>query len=432
MKVLSILLFFGWIIGAASCSTAGLGRLGNKNLHDQYGRKLEDAGLKETALGQLWFSAAAAALQSPHTISLPYRQTGYFATDKPRAVGLRFSPPRGAKLLFRLDTKSLNSFTLYTDLWRSVPSENPKLVLSLDSTNREFAHEVEGAGETYILRLQPELLSSGEYTLSISVGPSLAFPVAGHSGRVASVWGDARDAGARSHEGIDIFAPRRTPVVAAADGVIARVGDNNLGGKVIFLRPKGKNLSLYYAHLDEQLVRSGQRVSAGDTIGLVGNTGNARTTPPHLHFGIYALGGAIDPFVFINPVVKRPKEVSPPASRLNAYYRTTKEIHIDTGALARNTVLLVTDAGADGLVVQLPNGRTAFIPANTTQTIENQLNKINVRDTLPLFEAPLATAPGKRKLSPGVPVRVYGYYNNFAFVRTEDDTEGWVPRSALR
>jgi murein DD-endopeptidase MepM/ murein hydrolase activator NlpD len=45
--------------------------------------------------------------------------------------------------------------------------------------------------------------------------------------------------------------------------------------------------SYYFAHLDSQYVRAGQRVKQGDTLGTVGNTGNARFTPAHLHFGIY-------------------------------------------------------------------------------------------------------------------------------------------------
>jgi hypothetical protein len=48
------------------------------------------------------------------------------------------------------------------------------------------------------------------------------------------------------------------------------------------------------------------------------------------------------------------------------------------------------------------------------------------------LEAPITTAPVKRKLLPGMPVRVHGYYKDFAFVRTEEDIEGWMPRSSLR
>ena len=55
-----------------------------------------------------------------------------------------------------------------------------------------------------------------------------------------------------------------------------------------------------WVHLDEQLVEPGQWVEPGDVVGRVGNTGNARTTPPHLHFAIYAEGqGPIDPDPFL-------------------------------------------------------------------------------------------------------------------------------------
>ena len=73
----------------------------------------------------------------------------------------------------------------------------------------------------------------------------------------------------------------------------------SVGGKVVWLRDTFGN-SLYYAHLDSQAVSSGMRVDVGDTLGFVGNTGNARTTPPHLHFGVYRRGeGPVDPYWFV-------------------------------------------------------------------------------------------------------------------------------------
>lgn len=117
-----------------------------------------------------------------------------------------------------------------------------------------------------------------------------------------SVFGDPRDAGRRQHEGVDISARRGTPVLSATNGVVMRVAETTLGGRVIWIFDTSRGLRLYYAHLDEQLVTTGQRVNAGDVLGTVGNTGNARTTPPHLHFGIYERGtGALDPYWFIAP-----------------------------------------------------------------------------------------------------------------------------------
>src|SRR5690606_40254314 len=132
-------------------------------------------------------------------------------------------------------------------------------------------------------------------SISIVSQGILAFPIANKSTQnIASFWGDPRDGDARKHEGGDVFASRGTPVVAASAGRVRRVGDNRLGGKVVWLSSSELGHSQYYAHLDSQLVNVGQSVSAGDTIGLVGNTGNAITTAPHLHFGIYRSGrGAV-------------------------------------------------------------------------------------------------------------------------------------------
>jgi murein DD-endopeptidase MepM/ murein hydrolase activator NlpD len=99
---------------------------------------------------------------------------------------------------------------------------------------------------------------------------------------------------------VDIFAPRDTPVLAAAPGIVSSVATTRRGGHVVWIWDGARRQSHYYAHLARQAVGPGERVQAGDVIGYVGNTGNARTTPPHLHFGIYAAGdGPIDPLPFV-------------------------------------------------------------------------------------------------------------------------------------
>lgn len=129
---------------------------------------------------------------------------------------------------------------------------------------------------------------------------ALTVPVAGVSrAHLRSTFGAPRPGG-RKHRGTDIFAPRGTPVVAAADGIVWKVGSNPLGGRVVWVFGEGAAL-YYYAHLDGWApgLDEGQRVSRGALLGFVGTTGNAATTPPHLHFGIYPLRfprfGVIDP-----------------------------------------------------------------------------------------------------------------------------------------
>lgn len=121
--------------------------------------------------------------------------------------------------------------------------------------------------------------------------PLLMNPVVGATKQsIISIYGDARDNG-RKHEGIDIVAPRGTMVVAPTEGEIIEVGYNILGGKVIWMNDAKAKRSYYFAHLDSQIVTKGMIVKRGDTLGTVGNTGNARRTRSHLHFGIYKKDG---------------------------------------------------------------------------------------------------------------------------------------------
>ena len=128
------------------------------------------------------------------------------------------------------------------------------------------------------------------------------FPVAEpHS--FDSTFGAPRSGG-RQHQGNDIFAPVGTPLYATERGVIADMGTNTLGGiKLWVIGESGTHY--YYAHLHHfaEDVRDGMVVEAGDVVGYVGNTGNARTTPPHLHFEIHPNGGgAVDPYPLLSVV----------------------------------------------------------------------------------------------------------------------------------
>lgn len=125
----------------------------------------------------------------------------------------------------------------------------------------------------------------------------LMMPVDGVSRRrVANTWGAPRSGG-RRHQGQDIFAPRGTPVRSATAGIVIRIGEQTLGGKTVSVIGPGGRI-YYYAHLHRyaEPLAIGDQVRPGTVLGFVGNTGNARTTPPHLHFGVYTTAGAIDPY----------------------------------------------------------------------------------------------------------------------------------------
>ena len=146
------------------------------------------------------------------------------------------------------------------------------------------------------LRSTPPLQVTGE-----------VFPVAG-----GADWGDSYG-GARSdvpggwHHGVDLFAPLGTPVVAVADGTVFAVGWNEVGGWRLWLRDAAGNC-FYYAHLSgyTRLARDDGQVMRGEVLGFVGNTGDAFTTEPHLHFEVHPnatlyLGydGAVDPTSYL-------------------------------------------------------------------------------------------------------------------------------------
>jgi murein DD-endopeptidase MepM/ murein hydrolase activator NlpD len=432
-----VFLLFLTLLLLNACNTAGPGIFARKTPHEQYGQNITSAGLKGTALGSSWFRAAEQSLSQPLTISIPYSETGYFAAERPQAAGLRFTVKRGQQLRISLDKMPSTGFSVYLDLWESPPDGNskPALVASADTLGNPLEHNVKKDAE-YIVRVQPELLKGGEYTLSISVGPSLAFPIpSGVKSNIGSFWGAGRDGGARRHEGIDIFAPFRSPVVACADGFVSRVNENNLGGKVVFLRLRDRDVTLYYAHLDSQIVQSGQLVKTGDTLGLVGNTGNAKSTAPHLHFGIYAAGGAIDPIHFVNPVVKAPAKINAPIANLdklvrnnaskNRLYNEPASGRTST-ALELNSLMRVEAATAGYYRVLFPDEQRGFVSSQAVSSLDKPLRSLKLSQPLSLLDGPDSLAARKLLVNPGESVKVLANFSRYYYVSYSDGQDGWL------
>ncbi|MDP4125967.1 MAG: M23 family metallopeptidase [Bacillota bacterium] len=126
------------------------------------------------------------------------------------------------------------------------------------------------------------------------------FPVSGTTWFEDSFGAD-REGGIRRHEGTDLFGKEGTPIISICDGKIEQLGWNRLGGERVGVRGDDGNY-YYYAHLQNispRLVK-GKRIEAGDSVGSMGHTGDAITTPDHLHFVIELPNGEwINPYPFL-------------------------------------------------------------------------------------------------------------------------------------
>lgn len=254
-----------------------------------YLRELKDS----KPILQSWKSAYENAINDSLTVSLPYGEKGTFNPNHIAAYSYDITLEEGEKLVAGVVTDTtgrvfMDVFELDSD--KPVASNNGKNTL-------EFAPPLSG---TYKIIIQPEVAAQGDFFISLNKRPVYGFPVSGKgNAAIGSFWGVDRDGGQRRHEGIDIFAKKGTPVVAITDGTVSYTGERGIGGKQVWLRDGLFGKSLYYAHLDGFAVEQGDRVKAGDTLGYVGNTGNAKFTPAHLHFGIYTTGGAINPLPYV-------------------------------------------------------------------------------------------------------------------------------------
>lgn len=435
---LKIITLFAFSIFIISCKSGPFNLLKAGSPHQQYERKLVNSGLNQTSMGTLWINRSTAILEKALKIDLPYQETGYFAAEKVEAAAFSFNLQRGQKLQVKLNRNPTNNFTVYADVWEVNAEGKFNLLAAADSLGNVLEAEAKQSGN-FILRLQPELLGSGSYTVEITSGASLAFPLKNaRRNQIQSLFGVGRDANTRKHEGIDIFAPFRTPVIAVAAGRVTAVNQNNLGGNVVWFRPEGKNYTLYYAHLDEQTVTAGQAVVYGDTLGRMGNTGNAITTAPHLHFGIYTNEGAVDPLPFVDPAVQTVPKINTSIDQLNATMRTAKNTSIMQSAdgqitnkpLAKGTILRVAAATGNNYKVESPDGEFGYINGKELSSTWKPLAKHKVNSTqLSLYDQPDSLAAIKFNLKNGETVDVLGSFKDYQLIVNEAKQTGWIKAS---
>ena len=364
--VIAVLLF------AISCSTRNAaGILIKKSERERYEDGITKGGGINNPIVKSWLAAGEYALNYPLGILNNYTEAGMFTTNNFGAHSFITNLKRGMKISVSLLRKDTINTKVYIDMWLAPDSTSnqPRRFIGAGDTATNTMQYIAYNDEKLIIRFQKEIGNAGSYQFSLQTGPSFTFPIRTDvKSNIGSLWGEPRDGGVRRHEGIDIFAAKGSPVVAVADGIISEVSENAIGGKVVFLRPRGSKIRAYYEHLDVQSVPEDKQVFAGEVIGLVGNTGNAVNTVPHLHFGIYDNAGvAMDPLLFVKPVKNTAKKVQ--ALPAKAEMITVKNAMVYNNLLLntyylilpKNTVVQTEAATENYYKVILADGRKGFI-----------------------------------------------------------------------
>ncbi len=379
--------------------------------HAAYREALTQLELEESEMGSRWIAAGERALSSPTAFASPAEEIVFFDPREPAAVGYRFAVLRGRRVTILIESEHDRYFA---DVFVAPRREGdaPTLVASRPDGAHEIVFEPRSS-EYYIVRVQPELLRGGRFRVRITEEASLAFPVEGAGPEdIWSFFGDPRDGGARLHHGVDIFAPRGTPLLATGDSTVIRVGRRDRGGNIVVLRDDVRDLMIYYAHLDEHVVRQGERVRSGDVVGTMGNTGNAVTTPPHLHIGIYEGGWRrpVDPWnYFVDPPATDPPAVAF-AEAIGSWVRVDGE-----------RVLAAEVPPVPPAAIAYRNRNPLLIGAGDTFPGA----EVRSDDELP------PSAPAAELSLSDEPVRIVGAASDLVRIRTLSGNEAFVDRQEL-
>ncbi|MFA9398887.1 MAG: M23 family metallopeptidase [Clostridiaceae bacterium] len=140
---------------------------------------------------------------------------------------------------------------------------------------------------------------TGEDTLKEKIKSEYILPI---QGEVTSVFGEREDPITKEddfHQGIDINAAENTDVLAAYDGIVVEVGEDDELGKYILL-DHGDGIETKYAHLNIVMVDKGTKLKKSEVIAKSGNTG--KSTGPHLHFELLIMGENVDPLEYIKSI----------------------------------------------------------------------------------------------------------------------------------
>lgn len=212
----------------------------------------------------------------PEPASLTYGFRGNTATD----IRVRVISASSGKVVRSWVERSREPRTRYTRIWNGTDERGR----SVASGRYRFRFGPAGSGIRW---------PAGSFVIRDHI-----YPVDGpHSARGAIGEFGAPRSGGRTHEGFDVLADCGTPLVAARGGEVRKARfDPVLFGWFVLIDGRKTKRDYFYSHLrDKPKVAKGERVHTGQRIGRVGQTGNARSTPCHLHFELRGPRGPMDP-----------------------------------------------------------------------------------------------------------------------------------------
>ena len=145
----------------------------------------------------------------------------------------------------------------------------------------------------------------------------MGIPLAGvPASALRDTYEEMRGGGTRTHEALDILAPRGTPVLSAANGRVLKLFNSKAGGLMVYAADSSEHFILMYGHLDAYApgLTDGQPLRRGQPLGTVGTSGNAAPTVPHLHFAIarstdvkqWWKGAPVNPYPLLAPAAPSP------------------------------------------------------------------------------------------------------------------------------
>lgn len=212
-------------------------------------------------------------------------------------VGIPLSTPTGTQTLTVTDTHGVKSIVSFEVAAKTY--EEQRLIIKDKRKVNPAPIDMER-----INRENKRLKEVKTYKADRMIADSFDWPLAGIMSSPFGLKRFYNDQARRPHGGIDIAAPEGTPILAPADGLVVETGDYFFNGNCVFIE-HGLGLQTFYAHMSRIDVEPGDRITKGQVIGAVGQTG--RVTGPHLHWSL-GLNAT-----WVNPLLVLETDLPPPA-----------------------------------------------------------------------------------------------------------------------